>query len=88
MRLSSAGIITWIPAESKMYKFTLKAEDPCGLNASKQLLIDVKRCSCEEKNGAKCVWINPLQPDNGSYCICPIGCKGKRYDFCISRSIL
>lgn len=77
MKLSSAGVITWIPAELKVYNFTIKAEDPCELNTSKQFFIDVKACSCEGKNDGKCAWKNPAQPDNGSYCVCPTGCKGE-----------
>ena len=78
MRLSSAGVITWIPTESKLYKFTINVEDPCGLNASKQFFINVTTCSCKRRNGAICAWINPAQPDRGSYCVCPTGCKGEK----------
>ena len=77
MHLSSAGVITWIPAESKIYNFTINVQDPCGLNASKQFFIDVRTCSCEGRNGAVCTLTNPAQPDNGSYCVCPDGCNGE-----------
>lgn len=77
MHLSSAGVITWIPEESKLYNFTINVKDSCGLNASKQFFIDVRTCSCERRNGAICAWIHPAQPDNGSYCVCPDGCKGE-----------
>ena len=80
MRLSSTGIITWIPTESRLYNFTINVKDPCGLNASKQFLLDVKQCSCDGHNGAECAWMTKHQADNGSYCVCPPGCKGERYD--------
>ena len=77
MHLSSSGVITWIPTELKNYNFTINVEDPCGLNASKQFFIKVMACSCENYNGAKCARINHAHPNNGSYCVCPTGCKGE-----------
>ena len=85
MRLSSIGIITWIPTESKLYNFTINVKDPCGLNASKQFLLHVKECSCDGYNGAECAWMAKHQPNNGSYCVCPPGCKGERYESFVSR---
>lgn len=79
MRVSKDGVITWTPTELKVYNFTVKVEDPCKLNATKQFSIDVRKCVCEGQNGGICKWNIPGQPEKGSICVCPSGCKGKRY---------
>ena len=80
MRISPAGIITWIPSERKVYSFTVKAEDPCGLYATKKFEVEVKNCTCKKRNGAICKWNNPVQPEKGSSCVCPDGCMGERFE--------
>ena len=85
MHVSSAGIITWVPTKLKVYKFTINVEDPCGLNTSKEFVVDVRRCPCEGQNGGFCKWSNPVQPKNGVTCICPDGCFGERFAFYISN---
>ena len=80
MRISPAGIITWIPSERKVYSFTVKAEDPCGLYANKKFEVEVKNCTCKKRNGAICKWNNPVQPEKGSSCVCPDGCIGERFE--------
>lgn len=79
MRVSTDGVITWTPTELKVYNFTVKVEDPCRLNATKQFSVDVRKCVCEGQNGGICKWNSLGQPDSGSVCVCPSGCKGERY---------
>ena len=81
MNLSSTGLLTWTPSEAKVYKFTVSVRDPCGLNAFKQFTVDVKNCFCKEEIDGKCIWKNPVHPEDGSICKCPEGCRGKRFDW-------
>ena len=80
MHISPAGMITWIPTELKVYSFTVKAEDPCGLHTTKKFEVEVKYCNCQGQNGTICKWKNPVQPEKGSSCVCPDGCKGERFE--------
>ena len=80
MNLSSAGLITWIPSEAKVYKFTISVKDLCGLNAFKQFTIIVRNCFCKRGIHTECIWKNPMYPEDGSICTCPDGCKGQRFD--------
>ena len=79
MRISPAGMITWIPTERKVHSFTIKAEDPCGLYATKVIEVEVKDCACKGQNGTICKWKHAVQPEMGSSCVYPDGCTGKRF---------
>ena len=63
MHISPDGMITWIPTERKMYSFTIKAEDPYGLYATKRIEFEVKYCTCEGQNDTICNWKNPAKPE-------------------------
>ena len=80
MNLSLAGLIAWIPPEAKVYKFAINVKDPCGLNAFKQIIIDVRNCFCKGEINNQCIWNNPMYPEDGSICTCPDGCRGQRFD--------
>lgn len=81
MNLSSAGLIMWTPSDVKVYKFTINLKDSCGLNAYKQFTVEVINCFCKDQNNGRCIWKNPLHPKDGSFCACPDGCKGERFDY-------
>ena len=83
MNVSSYGIITWFPTALKVYKFTINVEDPCGVNTTKQFVVEVRSCPCE--NGGICKWNTSDQPENGVICVCPEGCMGERLEFCLSH---
>ena len=80
IRISPAGMITWIPKERKVYSFTVKAEDPCGLYTTKKFEVEVQNCTCKERNGAICKWNNTVQPEKEVTCVCPDGCVGERFE--------
>lgn len=83
MNVSSNGIITWFPTALKVYKFTINAADPCGVNTTKQFVVEVKACPCQ--NGGICKWKTTGRPENGVTCVCPDGCNGERLEFYISH---
>ena len=83
MNLSSEGLIMWIPLDVKVYKFTVNLKDSCGLNAYKQFTVKVINCFCEDQSNGTCIWKNPLNPKDGSFCACPDECKGERFDYYI-----
>ena len=79
MEISSAGVITWFPQEyDKVYTFTVKATDPCGLFTQETYFVNVSRCQCEGQNGGQCVWEKNTNGTLKSVCKCPNGCTGPK----------